>query len=67
VDVDVWVGCGTSVDLEISLLLDRRDDDLKAMRARGVEEEEGEASVAGDEAEFIHVQSIPKKSIAPSS
>ncbi len=56
VDVDIRIGGGAGVDLRIGLFLDGGDDDLKAMGARGVEEEEREASVAGDEAEFIHIQ-----------
>ena len=37
----------------IGLFLDRGDDDLEAVGARGVQQEEGEAAVAGDEAEFL--------------
>ena len=56
VDVDVRIGSGAGVDLRIGLFLDGGDDHLEAMGARSVEEEKREAAVAGDEAEFIHLQ-----------
>ena len=34
----------------------RSDDDLKAMSARRLKEEEGKTAVAGDETEFVHSQ-----------
>lgn len=52
-DKDVGIAFGTIIDLGISLFLDRGDDDGEAMGASGVEEEEREASVAGDETESV--------------
>jgi hypothetical protein len=37
---------------QCSLLLDRRDHNFVALRAGSIEDEEREASVAGDDAEF---------------
>ena len=54
VDVDVGVGGGAGVDLGVGLFLDGGDDDGEAVGACGVEQQEGEAAVAGDEAEFRH-------------
>ena len=54
VEVDGGVGGGACVDVGVGLLLDGGDDDGEVVGAGGVEEEEGEAAVAGDEAEFIH-------------
>ena len=54
VDVDVGVGGGAGVDLGVGLFLDGGDDDGESVGACGVEEEEGEAAVAGDEAEVLH-------------
>jgi len=51
VEVDVGIAGGALVDLGVGLFLDGGDDDGEAVGARGVEEEEGEAAVAGDEAE----------------
>jgi hypothetical protein len=50
VDVDVGVGGGAGVDLGVGLFVDGCDDDGEAVGACGVEEEEGEAAVAGDQA-----------------
>jgi hypothetical protein len=50
VDADGGVGSGASVDLGIGLLLDGSDDDGEAVGAGGVEQQEREASVAGDQA-----------------
>ncbi len=52
VEVDVGVLLGAGGDLGVGLLLDGSDDDGKGLSAGGVEEEEGEAAVAGDEAEL---------------
>jgi len=54
VDVDVGVGGGAGVDLGVGFFFDGGDDYGEVVSARGVEEEKGEASVAGDEAEFWH-------------
>ena len=51
VDADGGVGGGAGVDLGVGLLLDGGDDDGEAVGARGIEQQEREASVAGDEAE----------------
>ena len=51
VDADGGVGGGAGIDLGIGLLLDGGDDDRKAVGARGIEQQEREASVAGDESE----------------
>ena len=50
VDVDVGVGCGAGVDFGVGLFFDGGDDDLEAVGAGCVEQEEGEAAVAGDQA-----------------
>jgi hypothetical protein len=50
VDVDVGVGCGAGVDLGVGLFVDGGDDDGEAVGACCVEEEEGEAAIAGDQA-----------------
>ena len=50
VDVDVGVGGGAGVDVGVGLFVDGGDDYGEVVGARGVEEEEGEAAVAGDEA-----------------
>jgi hypothetical protein len=50
VDVDVGVGGGAGVDLGVGLFLDGGDDNGEVVGACGVEEEEGEAAVAGDQA-----------------
>ncbi len=47
---------GAVVDLGIGLFADGGDDDGEAVRAGGVEQEEGEAAVAGDEAELAEVR-----------
>ena len=51
VDADAGVGGGAGVDLGVGLFLDGGDDDGEAVGARGVEQQEREAAVAGDEAE----------------
>jgi hypothetical protein len=50
VDVDVGVCGGASVDLGVSLFVDGGDDDGETVSACCVEQEEGEAAVAGDQA-----------------
>ena len=50
VDADGGVGGGAGVHLGIGLFLDGGDDDGEAMGARGIEQQEREAPVAGDEA-----------------
>ena len=52
VDVDVGVGGGAGVDLGVGLFFDGGDDYGETVSAGGVEEEEREAAVAGDESEF---------------
>ena len=52
-DADGGVGGGAGVDLGIGLFLDRGDDDGETVGARGVEQQERKASVAGDEAEAL--------------
>ena len=57
-DADVGVGGGAVVDLGVGLFLDGGDDDGEPVGARGVEQQEREAAVAGDEAEvrrFSHL------------
>jgi len=41
------------VHLGIGLFVDGRDDDIKSVGARRIEEQEREAAVAGNEAEFV--------------
>jgi hypothetical protein len=50
VDVDVGVGCGSGVDVGVGLFVDGGDDYGEVMGACGVEEEEGEAAIASDQA-----------------
>ena len=52
VDADCGIGGGAGVDLGVGLFLDGGDYDGEAMSAGGVEQQEREAAVAGDEAEF---------------
>jgi hypothetical protein len=52
VDADIRVGDGAGVHLGVGLLADGGDDDGEAVGAGGVEQQEREAPVAGDEAEF---------------
>ena len=53
VDADGRVGGGAGVDFGVGLLLDGGDDDREAVGARGVEQQEREAPVAGDEAQAL--------------
>jgi hypothetical protein len=48
--VNVGVGCGAGVDLGIGFFLDGGYDDREVVGACCVEQEEGEASVASDQA-----------------
>ena len=50
VDVDVGVSCGAGVDLGVGLFFDGCNDYGEAVGACCVEQEEGEAAVAGDQA-----------------
>jgi hypothetical protein len=50
VDVDVGVGCGAGVDLGVCLLVDGGYDYGQVVCACRIEEEEGKAAVAGDQA-----------------
>ena len=50
VDVDVGIGGGAFVDLGVGLFLDGGDDYGEVVGACCVEEQEGEAAVAGDQA-----------------
>jgi len=50
VDVDVGVGCGSGVDLGVSLFVDGGDDYGEIVGPCCVEEEEGEAAIASDQA-----------------
>src|SRR5215469_738690 len=45
-------GCALRFDFRKSFFFNRRDDDLVALRAGGVEDEEWKFSVAGNQAQF---------------
>lgn len=51
--VDLRIERGAAGDLGVGFFFDSGDDDGETVGACGVEEEEGEAAVAGDETEFI--------------
>ena len=54
-DVDVWVRGGAGVNFGVRFLLDGCDDYGETVSARRIEQQEGKATVAGDEAEFRHL------------
>jgi len=53
VDADGGIGGGAGVDLGRGLFLDGGDDNGEAMCARGVQQQEREAAIAGDEAKAV--------------
>jgi hypothetical protein len=50
VDSDLFVASGAMVDFRVGFFADGRNDNGKALRPSGIQQQEGKTAVAGDQA-----------------